>query len=67
MKIQLKLGQLDAQLISQHNSLVQIVNQALGGKDTPSAPSEKPAAVGVDISGGVEKAVINLNRMLNFG
>lgn len=68
MRIQLKFGQLDAQVLSQHNSLVQIMNQVLGGSSSKS--SSAPAnggAIGVDISGGVDRAVGNINAMLNFG
>lgn len=66
-RIQLKYGQLDASLISQHNSMVQIMNQVLGGGSKPSSAPAGGGAVGVDVSGGVDRAVGNINAMLNFG
>lgn len=65
MKIELKLGFTDAQLLAQHNILVQVVSQALGGSKSDSA-APKPDAIGVDINGGVDRAVLNINRMLTF-
>lgn len=67
MRIQLKFGQLDATVLSQHNSLVQIMNQVLGGSSKGSAAPANGGAIGVDISGGVDRAVGNINQMLNFG
>lgn len=67
MRIQLKFGQIHAVTLSQHNSMVQIMNQVLGGSSkSPSSPANG-GAVGVDISGGVDRAVLNINQMLNFG
>ncbi len=67
MRIQLKFGQLDATVLSQHNSMVQIMNQVLGGSSKSSSAPANGGAVGVDISGGVDRAVGNINQMLNFG
>lgn len=65
-RIQLKFGQMNATLLSQHNSMVQIMNQVLGGSSKNSDPMPG-GAVGVDITGGVDRAVVNINQMLNFG
>lgn len=53
-----------AGVLSTYNSLADIVNAALGGKPSgPSAPAQQGTA---DISGGVDKAVANLNKLLQF-
>jgi hypothetical protein len=46
-KIQLKLGEHNAILLSQHNSMVMIVSQALGGET--SNKSGPPKAIGADV------------------
>ncbi|MGN6820266.1 MAG: hypothetical protein ACTHJR_16505 [Sphingomonas sp.] len=62
-KIQLKYGELNATLISQHNSLAMIVAQALGGKTGGTSAPAKDATKG---AASVDGAVANINKMLGF-
>lgn len=61
MKIQLRYGELSATLMSQHNSLVMIVNQALGG--SPEADKPKDITAGAR---SAEEAVAMINKAFSF-
>lgn len=62
-KLQLKFGQLSAEHICQHNSLVQIISQALGGApDETKDLGHAAASNGKDIN----QAVAEINSLLRF-
>jgi hypothetical protein len=60
----LRLGELSATQLCQYNSLVQVVNAALGG-GSKSGPSPEPEGQ-FQASGDIEKDVAALNNMLRF-
>lgn len=69
LKIQLRLGEQNALLLSHHNSFVMIINAALGGESkNGSAPA--PGQAGVkDIGAGhatAEDAAAAINRAMAF-
>jgi hypothetical protein len=57
-RLQLKYGELAARQLCDYNTLVQVLNQALGGK--PAAAASSPSEFS-----SVEQAVANMNSVLS--
>ena len=68
-KVQLKYGEEHAKLLSQHHSIVQIMNAVMGGKsEGGSAPPGKDPNR-IDLAAGhsdVHSAIAAINRGLRF-
>jgi hypothetical protein len=65
LKVQLKLGEMNANLLSHHNSMVQIISSALG-----SSPDKGGASEYKDLSEGhssLESAVAAINGAMRIG
>ena len=55
-----------AGVLSQYNTIASLLSQALGGGGEAPPETDKPREGFADVSGGVEKAVANLNGLLTF-
>jgi hypothetical protein len=66
-RVRLKYGELAAVQLTQHNSLVQIINAALGGKTDNTGPSAPPSKDTITPgAANLEAAVAKINSVLSF-